>query len=108
MICTDIYFQDKSSLIIFFNFCSNNIFISTDHTSLQKNKQANKKTKNKQTKQTKTMKLNKQKSTKTKQTNKQKQKAGDPSGRTLISFIHQILKNNTKHMWLLHFKHQCL
>jgi hypothetical protein len=95
-------------LIIFFNFCSNNIFISRDHTSLQKNKQANKQTKNKQTKQTKKMKLNKQKSTKTKQTNKQKQKAGESNGRTLISFIYQMLKNNTKHMCFLHFKHQCL
>jgi hypothetical protein len=54
------------------------------------------------------MKANKQKSTKTKQTNKQKQKAGESNGRTLISFIYQILKNNTKHMWFLHFKHQCL
>jgi hypothetical protein len=51
------------------------------------------------------MKANKQKSTKTKQTNNQKQKAGESNGRTLISFIYQILKDNTKHMWLLHFKH---
>ena len=103
MICTDIYFQDKSSTFAVTTF----LFLKIIPLS-KKNKQANKQTKNKQTKQTSKNESKQTKSTKTKQTNKQKQKAGESNGRTLISFIYQILKNNTKHMWLLHFKHQCL
>jgi flagellar biosynthesis component FlhA len=64
----------------------NNIFISKNYTSLQKTKQANKQTKNKQTKQTNKNESKQTKSTKTKQTNKQKQKAGESNGRTLSAY----------------------
>jgi len=90
MICTDIHFQDKSSLIIFFNFCSYNIFISKDYTSLQKTKQAEKQTKKKQTKQTS---KNESKQTK-KYKNKTKKQTKAKSRRVKWSYPHIVYLSN--------------
>jgi hypothetical protein len=83
-------------LIIFFNFCSNNIFISRDHTSLQKNKQANKQTKHKQTKQTnKTNQKNEIKQAK-KYKNKTNKQTKTKSRRVKWSYPHIVYLSNVE------------